>query len=66
VNKVKGVYAFKVKGGPGGQEGLWVVDAKNGSGSVEFGGKGKHHGRRNFKDTNPKCRLYQCVIEVID
>ncbi len=42
MNKVKGVYAFKVKGGPGGQEGLWVVDAKNGSGSVEFGGKGKH------------------------
>ncbi len=40
MNKVKGVYAFKVKGGPGGQEGLWVVDAKNGSGSVEFGGKG--------------------------
>ena len=30
VNKVKGIYAFKVKGGPGGQEGLWIVDAKNG------------------------------------
>ena len=41
VSKVKGVYLFKVKGGPGGAEGLWILDAKNGSGSVEFEGKGK-------------------------
>jgi sterol carrier protein 2 len=43
---VKGVYAFKVKGGPGGQEGLWIVDAKTGAGSVEFNGKGENHRRR--------------------
>ncbi len=24
------------------------------------------HGRRNYKDTNPKCRLYWCLIEFID
>ena len=41
VGKVKGIYGFKVKGGPGGNEGFWIVDAKNGNGSVEFNGKGK-------------------------
>ncbi|XP_071773798.2 sterol carrier protein 2 isoform X1 [Centroberyx gerrardi] len=34
VKKIGGVFAFKVKGGPGGKEGLWVVDVKNGKGSV--------------------------------
>jgi hypothetical protein len=24
------------------------------------------HGRRNYKDTIPKCRLYWCLIEFID
>merc|ERR1712168_302869 len=41
VGKVKGIYGFKVKGGPGGKEGFWIVDAKNGNGSVEFNGKVK-------------------------
>eukprot|EP00092_Neocalanus_flemingeri_P010355 GFUD01011158.1.p1 GENE.GFUD01011158.1~~GFUD01011158.1.p1 ORF type:complete len:135 (+),score=46.64 GFUD01011158.1:22-405(+) len=41
VGKVKGIYAFKVKGGPGGTEGFWIVDAKNGTGAVEFNGKAK-------------------------
>jgi len=36
VKKMKGVFAFKVKGA-GGKEGLWVVDVKNGTGSVKFG-----------------------------
>ncbi|XP_023153413.2 sterol carrier protein 2 [Amphiprion ocellaris] len=34
VKKVGGVFAFKVKDGPGGQEETWVVDVKNGKGSV--------------------------------
>merc|ERR1711994_783312 len=38
VNKVKGIFAFKVKK-PDGTIGTWIVDAKNGSGSVEFEGK---------------------------
>ena len=34
VKRIGGVFAFKVKGGPGGEEALWVVDVKNGKGSV--------------------------------
>ncbi|XP_074506694.1 sterol carrier protein 2 [Sebastes fasciatus] len=34
VKKVGGVFAFKVKDGPGGKEATWVVDVKNGKGSV--------------------------------
>lgn len=34
VKKIGGVFAFKVKDGPGGKEALWVVDVKNGKGSV--------------------------------
>ncbi|XP_040026420.1 sterol carrier protein 2 [Gasterosteus aculeatus] len=34
VKKIGGVFAFKVKDGPEGKEGTWVVDVKNGKGSV--------------------------------
>ncbi|XP_057697471.1 sterol carrier protein 2b [Corythoichthys intestinalis] len=34
VKKIGGVFAFKVKDGPGGKEATWVVDVKNGSGRV--------------------------------
>ncbi|KAI5103800.1 non-specific lipid-transfer protein, partial [Silurus meridionalis] len=34
VKKIGGIFAFKVKDGPGGKEALWVVDVKNGKGSV--------------------------------
>nr|KAF6445062.1 sterol carrier protein 2 [Molossus molossus] len=34
VKKIGGIFAFKVKDGPGGQEATWVVDVKNGKGSV--------------------------------
>ncbi|KAI2667263.1 Sterol carrier protein 2 [Labeo rohita] len=34
VKKIGAVFAFKVKDGPGGSEALWVVDVKNGKGSV--------------------------------
>jgi hypothetical protein len=40
IDRVRGVYAFKVRNGPNGQEGYWVVNAKTGKGSVEFNGKG--------------------------
>ena len=39
VKKMKGVFCFRVKG-KGGKEGIWIVDAKNGAGSVSFGGPG--------------------------
>ncbi|KAM6918784.1 sterol carrier protein 2 [Xenentodon cancila] len=34
VKKIGGVFAFNVKDGPNGQEAIWVVDVKNGKGSV--------------------------------
>lgn len=34
VKKIGGVFAFKVKDGPGGKTATWVVDVKNGKGSV--------------------------------
>uniref|UniRef100_A0A2K6K0D1 propanoyl-CoA C-acyltransferase n=1 Tax=Rhinopithecus bieti TaxID=61621 RepID=A0A2K6K0D1_RHIBE len=33
VKKIGGIFAFKVKDGPGGKEATWVVDVKNGKGS---------------------------------
>ncbi|XP_076828977.1 sterol carrier protein 2 [Brachyhypopomus gauderio] len=35
VKKIGGVFAFKVRAGSGGSEALWVVDVKNGRGSVD-------------------------------
>ncbi|KAJ8274513.1 hypothetical protein COCON_G00091380 [Conger conger] len=35
VKKIGGVFAFNVKDGPEGKEALWVVDVKNGKGSVD-------------------------------
>lgn len=34
VKKIGGVFAFKVKEGPNGQEATWFVDVKNGKGCV--------------------------------
>lgn len=34
VKKIGGVFAFKVKDGPDGKKATWVVDLKNGKGSV--------------------------------
>ncbi|XP_061593338.1 sterol carrier protein 2b isoform X1 [Cololabis saira] len=34
VKKIGGVFAFKVKDGPNGQEATWLVDVKNGKGCV--------------------------------
>ncbi|XP_061488996.1 sterol carrier protein 2 [Rhineura floridana] len=35
VKKIGGIFAFKVKEGPGGKEATWVVDVKNGKGCVD-------------------------------
>jgi sterol carrier protein 2 len=40
VQKMKGVFAFKVKNSSG-QDAVWIVDCKNGEGSVTYGGTGK-------------------------
>lgn len=34
VKKIGGVFAFKVRDGPGGKEATWIVDVKSGKGSV--------------------------------
>ena len=39
VKRIKGIFAFKVKG-PDGAVATWIVDAKNGAGKVELNGKG--------------------------
>lgn len=39
IEKVRGVYCFKVKNSSG-KEGMWVINAKTGSGSVTYNGKG--------------------------
>lgn len=41
IERMRGVYAFKVTDGPNGTEGLWIVNAKTGKGSVEYNGKTK-------------------------
>ncbi|KAL1129993.1 hypothetical protein AAG570_012936 [Ranatra chinensis] len=40
IEKVRGIYCFKVKNN-GGKEGMWIIDAKTGKGSVEYNGKAK-------------------------
>ena len=39
VKKVKGIFCFKVKTGD--KEGVWIVDVKNGNGSVMFNPNGR-------------------------
>lgn len=41
IEKVRGVYGFKVRNGPNGDEGYWVINAKEGKGSVKYNGKDK-------------------------
>ena len=45
MKKINGVYVFKVTKGPGGEEGTWVVDVKNGGGSVNYDPNGKSYSR---------------------
>merc|ERR1711915_1162330 len=50
VGKVNGVYSFKVKEGPGGSMGSWLVDAKHGEGKVVFNGADKPDVTLTLKD----------------
>merc|ERR1712223_1380198 len=51
VKKVKGIFGFKIKDANG-KEHLWIVDAKNGSGKVEFNGKVKPDVTLSLKDAD--------------
>jgi sterol carrier protein 2 len=41
IEKVRGIYGFKVTDGPGGAHGYWVINAKTGKGSVTYNGTEK-------------------------
>lgn len=41
IEKVRGIYGFKVTNGPDGAEGYWVINAKSGKGSVTYKGTDK-------------------------
>lgn len=47
MKKIGGVFAFKVKDGPNGQEATWFVDVKNGNGFV--------HNDMGKKTRDPLC-----------
>jgi len=50
VKKINGVFCFKLKSGD--KEGVWVVDAKNGNGSVSFNPAGKGDVTISMEDDN--------------
>jgi len=50
VKKVNGIFVFKVK--KGNDEGVWVVDVKNGKGSVKFDANGKGDVTISMDDDN--------------
>jgi sterol carrier protein 2 len=50
VKKINGVFCFKLKSGD--KEGVWVVDAKNGNGSVSFNPAGKGDVTISMEDEN--------------
>lgn len=41
IEKVRGIYGFRVTHGPNGQIGYWVINAKTGKGAVTYNGKEK-------------------------
>lgn len=41
IEKVRGIYGFKVINGPGGAEGYWVINAKQGKGKITYNGTEK-------------------------
>jgi sterol carrier protein 2 len=50
VKKINGIFCFKLKSGD--KEGVWVVDAKNGNGSVSFNPAGKGDVTISMDDEN--------------
>lgn len=50
IEKVRGIYGFRVTNGPNGQIGYWIINAKTGKGSVAYNGKEKPDVTFNMKD----------------
>ncbi|XP_044532153.1 sterol carrier protein 2 [Gracilinanus agilis] len=74
VKKIGGVFAFKVKDGPGGKEATWVVDVKNGRGSVDVNSDKKADCTITMADTdlmdlmtgkmNPQSAFFQGKLKI--
>ncbi|NXO79918.1 NLTP protein, partial [Sitta europaea] len=74
VKKIGGVFAFKVKDGPGGKEATWVVDVKNGKGSVAVNSDKKADCTITMADTdllalmtgkmNPQTAFFQGKLKI--
>lgn len=74
IDRVRGVYGFKVTNGPGGAEGYWTVDAKTGKGKVEYNGKTKPDVLFTISDTdivdfisgklNPQKAFFQGKVKI--
>lgn len=74
IEKVRGIYGFKVTNGPGGAEGYWIVDAKTGKGKVEYNGKTKPDVIFTISDTdivdfisgklNPQKAFFQGKVKI--
>ncbi|EZA60067.1 Non-specific lipid-transfer protein [Ooceraea biroi] len=74
IDRVRGIYGFKVINGPGGAEGYWIVDAKTGKGKVEYNGKTKPDVTFTVSDTdvvdfisgklNPQKAFFQGKVKI--
>ncbi|OXB64595.1 hypothetical protein ASZ78_016047 [Callipepla squamata] len=74
VKKIGGVFAFKIKDGPGGKEATWIVDVKNGKGSVAVNADKKADCTITMADTdllalmtgkmNPQTAFFQGKLKI--
>lgn len=74
IEKMRGVYGFKVINGPGGAEGYWIVDARTGKGKVEYNSKTKPDVLFTISDTdivdfisgklNPQKAFFQGKVKI--
>ncbi|RMC08691.1 hypothetical protein DUI87_14939 [Hirundo rustica rustica] len=74
VKKIGGIFAFKVKDGPGGKEATWIVDVKNGKGSVALNSDKKADCTITMADTdllalmtgkmNPQTAFFQGKLKI--